>query len=51
MEYQSGNEGKSRKLLQRKHHLGNNRVVADAADSAIQVTHYYPFGMSFAEGG
>ena len=31
-------------------HLGNNRVVADASGSAIQVTHYYPFGMSFAEG-
>ena len=31
-------------------HLGNNRVVADASGSAIQVTHYYPFGMSFTEG-
>ena len=31
-------------------HMGNNRVVADASGSAIQVTHYYPFGMSFAEG-
>ena len=30
--------------------MGNNRVVADASGSAIQVTHYYPFGMSFAEG-
>ena len=30
-------------------HMGNNRVVADASGSAIQVTHYYPFGMSFAE--
>ena len=33
-----------------KDHLGNNRVVADASGSAIQVTHYYPFGMSFTEG-
>ena len=31
-------------------HLGNNRVVADASGNAIQVTHYYPFGMSFTEG-
>ena len=31
-------------------HMGNNRVVADASGSAIQVTHYYPFGLSFAEG-
>ena len=50
MEYQYGNEGKSGKLFQRKHHLGNNRVVADASSSAIQVTHYYPFVMSLAEG-
>ena len=25
-------------------------MIADAAGSAIQVTHYYPFGMSFTEG-
>lgn len=30
-------------------HLGNNRVVADANGSPIQKTHYYPFGMAFAE--
>ena len=33
-----------------KDHLGNNRVVADASGNAIQVKHYYPFGMSFTEG-
>jgi RHS repeat-associated core domain len=30
-------------------HLGNNRVVANASGTAIQKTHYYPFGMAFAE--
>ncbi len=30
-------------------HLGNNRLVADADGKVIQDTHYYPFGMSFAE--
>ena len=32
-------------------HLGNNRVVANQNGTPIQVNHYYPFGMSFAEGG
>ncbi|MDR2948330.1 MAG: hypothetical protein LBV71_03900 [Prevotella sp.] len=31
-------------------HLGNNRIVADAAASAVQSTQYYPFGMLFADG-
>ena len=31
-------------------HLGNNRVVADANGNIKQTNHYYPFGMSFAEG-
>jgi len=31
-------------------HLGNNRVVANASGTVIQKTHYYPFGMAFAEG-
>ncbi len=31
-------------------HLGNNRVVANASGTAIQKTHYYPFGMAFADG-
>jgi RHS repeat-associated protein len=31
-------------------HLGNNRVVADASGNIKQTNHYYPFGMSFAEG-
>ena len=31
-------------------HLGNNRVVANASGSIVQTNHYYPFGMSFAEG-
>ncbi|MDR2954946.1 MAG: RHS repeat-associated core domain-containing protein, partial [Prevotella sp.] len=31
-------------------HLGNNRIVADAAASVVQSTQYYPFGMSFAGG-
>ncbi|MFT4222300.1 MAG: RHS repeat-associated core domain-containing protein, partial [Dysgonomonas sp.] len=30
-------------------HLGNNRVVADAAASVVQSTQYYPFGTSFAD--
>ncbi len=30
-------------------HLGNNRLVVDADGKVIQDTHYYPFGMSFAE--
>lgn len=30
-------------------HLGNNRVVAKADGTAIQKTHYYPFGAAFAE--
>jgi RHS repeat-associated protein len=30
-------------------HLGNNRIVADAAASVVQSTQYYPFGMSFAD--
>ena len=29
-------------------HLGNNRVIASG--SIVQSNHYYPFGMSFAEG-
>ncbi|TWV06058.1 hypothetical protein FQ707_14635 [Bacteroidaceae bacterium HV4-6-C5C] len=31
-------------------HLGNNRVVADVSGNIKQTNHYYPFGMSFAEG-
>ncbi|MFV0545597.1 MAG: DUF5675 family protein, partial [Bacteroides sp.] len=30
-------------------HLGNNRVVAQADGSVLQVSHYYPFGMTFTE--
>lgn len=30
-------------------HLGNNRVVTDLDGQSLQSTHYYPFGMSFAE--
>ncbi|MFT4222075.1 RHS repeat-associated core domain-containing protein, partial [Dysgonomonas sp.] len=30
-------------------HLGNNRVVADAAALVVQSTQYYPFGTSFAD--
>ena len=30
-------------------HLGNNRVVAKADGSIVQKTHYYPFGMAYAE--
>ena len=30
-------------------HLGNNRVVAEANGTVVQKTHYYPFGMAFAE--
>jgi RHS repeat-associated protein len=30
-------------------HLGNNRIVADAAASVVQSTQYYPFGMPFAD--
>ncbi len=31
-------------------HLGNNRVVAKADGTVVQSNHYYPFGMSFADG-
>ena len=31
-------------------HLGNNRVVADQTGAVVQTNHYYPFGMSFADG-
>jgi RHS repeat-associated protein len=31
-------------------HLGNNRVIASSSGSIVQSNHYYPFGMSFAEG-
>ena len=31
-------------------HLGNNRVVAKSDGTVVQTTHYYPYGMSFAEG-
>ena len=30
-------------------HLGNNRVMADEEGNIVQTTHYYPFGMPFAE--
>jgi RHS repeat-associated protein len=30
-------------------HLGNNRLVANASGIPVQKTHYYPFGMAFAE--
>ena len=30
-------------------HLGNNRMVVDQEGTVAQITHYYPFGMSFAE--
>ncbi|GAB6010288.1 RHS repeat domain-containing protein, partial [Dysgonomonas reticulitermitis] len=30
-------------------HLGNNRIVTDAAASVVQSTQYYPFGSSFAD--
>ena len=30
-------------------HLGNNRIVADAAASVVQSTQYCPFGASFAD--
>ncbi len=33
-----------------KDHLGNNRVVANASGTIVQSNHYYPYGMSFAEG-
>ena len=33
-----------------KDHLGNVRVVFNERDSVEQVTHYYPFGGSFADG-
>jgi RHS repeat-associated protein len=29
--------------------LGNNRVVANASGNAVQVTHYYPYGMPFGD--
>ncbi len=31
-------------------HLGNNRIVTDAAAAVVQSTQYYPFGMHFAPG-
>jgi RHS repeat-associated protein len=31
-------------------HLGNNRVVANAGGTVVQTNHYYPYGMTFAEG-
>ncbi len=31
-------------------HLGNNRIVTDAAAAVVQSTQYYPFGTAFAEG-
>ena len=31
-------------------HQGNNRLVADANGVVVQKNHYYPFGMSFADG-
>ena len=31
-------------------HLGSNRVIAKADGSVAQTNHYYPFGMTFAEG-
>jgi len=31
-------------------HLGNNRVVVNASGTVVQKNHYYPFGMSFADG-
>ncbi|WP_291529219.1 RHS repeat domain-containing protein [Bacteroides sp. UBA939] len=31
-------------------HLGNNRVVAKGSGTIVQTNHYYPYGMSFAEG-
>ncbi|MFV0546257.1 MAG: RHS repeat-associated core domain-containing protein, partial [Bacteroides sp.] len=30
-------------------HLGNNRVVAQTDGTVLQVSHYYPFGMTFTE--
>lgn len=30
-------------------HLGNNRVVAKADGTVVQTSHYYPYGMAFAE--
>jgi RHS repeat-associated protein len=30
-------------------HLGNNRIVTNAAASVVQSTQYYPFGSSFAD--
>jgi len=30
-------------------HLGSNRVVANASGTAIQKTHYYPFGTAYSE--
>jgi RHS repeat-associated protein len=30
-------------------HLGSNRVVADANGNVVQASHYYPYGMPFAE--
>ncbi len=31
-------------------HLGNKRMVAKADGTVVQSNHYYPFGMSFADG-
>lgn len=31
-------------------HLGNNRMVLSEKGAVEQVTHYYPYGMAFAEG-
>lgn len=30
-------------------YLGNNRLVAKADDTVVQTTHYYPYGLPFAE--
>jgi hypothetical protein len=30
-------------------HLGNNRVVVNSSGTVTQKTHYYPFGMAFAD--
>ncbi|MDR0939409.1 MAG: hypothetical protein LBN29_08670, partial [Mediterranea sp.] len=31
-------------------HLGNNRIVTNAAGTVVQANHYYPYGMTFPEG-
>ncbi len=33
-----------------KDHLGSNRLVVNKGGTIEQVSHYYPYGMSFAEG-